>query len=91
MAIPGVKVERPSEEQLRALGVENWAPWDCEPSVFDWQYDCEETAYILEGKVTVSCPEGTVELGAGDLVTFPAGLRCTWRVKEKIRKVYRLG
>src|SRR5690554_7772666 len=45
-----------------ALGVDNWAPWDCEPSVFDWEYDCEETAYIKEGKVTVSSPEGTVTL-----------------------------
>jgi uncharacterized cupin superfamily protein len=48
-------------------------------------------AYIIEGKVTVTSPEGTVELEAGDLVTFPAGLRCTWRVRERIRKVYRLG
>ena len=91
MAIPGVKVERPSEEQLRALGVENWAPWDCEPSVFDWEYDCGETAYIIEGNVTVTSLECAVELEAGDLATFPAGLHCTWRVKERIRKVYRLG
>lgn len=91
MAIPGVKVERPSEERLRTLGVENWAPWECEPSVFDWEYGCGEMAYIIEGKVTVTSPEGMVELEAGDLVTFPAGLRCTWRVKERIRKVYRLG
>lgn len=91
MSIPGVKVERPSAERLQALGIKNWTPWVCEPSVFDWEYDCEETAYIEEGKVKVSSAEGTVELGAGELVFFPAGLRCTWQVKEKIRKVYRLG
>jgi len=29
-----------------------------------------------------------VELGAGDLVTFPVGLSCTWEVKEPVRKRY---
>ena len=32
-----------------------------------------------------------VEFGKGDLVRFPKGVKCTWDVKEKIRKLYRFG
>jgi len=44
------------------------------------------------GKVKVNTADGEeVEFGKGDLVTFPQGVKCTWDVKEKIRKVYKLG
>lgn len=89
--MPQVKKGRPSREELDELGVKNWNPWECEPSTFDWYYDTPETAYILEGEVTVKTPEGEVEIGPGDLVTFPEGLKCTWHVKKKIRKVYKFG
>ena len=82
--------EKPSPAQLESLQVHTWSPWECEPSTFDWTYDAEETAYILKGEVTVTCPDGQqVDLGPGDLVRFPQGLSCTWNVREKIRKVYR--
>ncbi len=32
-----------------------------------------------------------VEFGKGDLVTFPEGTCCTWKVEEPIRKHYRFG
>jgi len=41
--------------------------------------------------VNVKTPDGEVEFGKGDLVTFPEGLKCTWNVIEKIRKVYKFG
>jgi uncharacterized cupin superfamily protein len=36
----------------------------------------------LKGKVTVT-PDGgaPVEIKAGDYVTFPAGMKCTWEVR----------
>jgi len=84
-----IKVEKkPSEERLKSLGVENWSPWECEPSTFDWEYDMDERAYVLEGKVKVKTSTGEVEINKGDLVLFPKGLKCTWNVIEKIRKVY---
>ena len=84
-----ITVEKPSPEKLKSLGVESWSSWECEPSTFDWSYDTDETAYVLEGQVTVRCPDGEkVEIQAGDLVSFPQGLSCTWEVKQKIRKVY---
>lgn len=81
---------KPSPEKLAELRVDTWSPWECEPSTFDWSYDSHETAYVLEGQVVVTCPDGQqVEIGPGDLVQFPQGLSCTWEVKQKIRKVYR--
>lgn len=86
-----VKVEKLSDEELKSLGVDEWSPWECESSTFDWEYDDKETCYVLEGKVKVKTPDGEVEFGKGDLVTFPKGLKCAWNVIEKIRKVYKFG
>ncbi len=83
-----IKIEKPSEAKLKSLGVDSWSPWECEPSTFDWEYDTDETCYVLEGKVKVKTPSGEVEINKGDLAHFPKGLRCTWTVLEKIRKVY---
>ncbi|MEW5766640.1 MAG: cupin domain-containing protein [bacterium] len=83
-----IKVEKPDQEKLKSLGVDHWSPWECEPSTFPWEYPADETAYVLEGKVKVQTPGGEVEIKAGDLAHFPKGLKCTWNVVEKIRKVY---
>jgi uncharacterized cupin superfamily protein len=83
-----IKIEKPTKEMLQTLDIEQWSPWDCQPSVFDWEYTNTEIAYILDGKVRVKTDEEEVEINAGDLVTFPKGLKCTWNVLETIRKVY---
>jgi len=85
-----IKIEKPSEQKLKELGTDNWSPWECEPSTFDWSYDSNEDFYVLEGKVKVKTPTEEVEFGKGDLVTFPKGTTCTWTVIEKIRKLYKL-
>ncbi len=87
-----VKVEKPTKEQLGKLGVDKWSTWECDVKKFDWQYDESEVFYVLEGKVKVTTTEGEeVEFGKGDLVSFPKGVKCTWDVKERIRKVYNFG
>lgn len=83
------KVTKPTPEQKQAA--ESWPIWEKEESTFPWEYDEKETCLILKGKATVKCPEGTVEFGAGDYVVFPKGLKCTWEIKEKIRKHYNFG
>ena len=83
-----IKIEKPDQEKLDSLGVKRWSPWECGASTFDWEYDSDEVCYILEGKVKVKTPEEEVEINKGDLVTFPKGLKCTWNVLNKIRKVY---
>lgn len=70
------------------LGVDHWARWECEPSVFDWYYDMQETAYVFSGRVIVITDAQRIEIGPGMLVSFPKGLSCTWDVREAIRKAY---
>ncbi len=84
-----MKKEKPDKAKLNELGVDSWSAWECEPSTFPWQYGETETAYVHEGRVTVKAENGdTMEIEAGDLVTFPKGMKCTWTVHETIRKVY---
>ncbi len=86
-----IKIEQqPAPAKLESLGVFDWPVWEKEPSEFPWTYDAAETCYLLEGEVEVT-PEGgeTVRFGAGDLVTFPAGMRCRWVIAKAVRKHYR--
>jgi hypothetical protein len=88
----GIRITRPAQDELDGLGIDSWASWGCDPSEFDWQYPDQETAYVLKGKVFVSTGNGErFELRAGDLVVFPRGLKCHWRVVERIEKVYKMG
>lgn len=88
-----IRVERePSQDDLERIGVPSWPIWTKEESEFPWTYDAEETCYFLEGDVVVTTDDGeTVEVGKGDLVTFPRGLSCTWKVRGAVRKHYRFG
>lgn len=88
-----IKIERqPSQERLNQLGVSSWPIWTKEVSEFPWTYDEQETCYFLEGDVVVT-PDGgePVEMGKGDLVTFPAGMSCTWTIRSNVRKHYQFG
>jgi hypothetical protein len=80
-----------SPAKLDVMGVYDWPIWEKEPSTFRWTYEREETCYLLAGEVVVT-PDGgaPVTLRKGDLVSFPAGLSCTWEVRSPIRKHYRL-
>ena len=82
----------PSQERLDALGILHCPTWSKEPSSFPWTYSEQETAYVLEGEVTVT-PNGgePVNFGKGDLVIFPSGLSCTWHVKKALKKHYKFG
>lgn len=82
----------PSEARLKELGVNSWPTWSKEVSKFPWSYSEQEVAYVLEGEVVVT-PNGgePVSFGAGDLVTFPSGMSCTWEVRKPLRKHYRFG
>ena len=82
-------VHNPEEKMLKRLGVKSWPIWEKEVSEFPWSYDEEETCYFLEGGVVVT-PDGgdPVEIGKGDLVTFPKGVSCTWEIRQAVRKHY---
>lgn len=87
-----VIVRKGTKEELGRLGVDKWPTWESEIKKFDWEYDDDETFFVHEGRVKVVTTDGEeVEFGKGDLVRFPKGVKCTWDVKERIRKVYRFG
>ena len=84
-----VKRSAPETALLDKLGVFGWPVWVKEVSTFPWTYDSEETCYFLEGDVVVTPDNGTpVHMGAGDLVTFSAGMSCAWEIRQKVRKHY---
>ncbi|MBU1006502.1 MAG: cupin domain-containing protein [Candidatus Omnitrophica bacterium] len=87
-----VNVKKATKEELDRLGVDQWPVWESPVRKFDWEYDDNEVFFVHEGKVNVVTTDGEqVEFGKGDLVTFSKGVKCTWDVKEKIKKVYKFG
>ena len=86
-----IKVERQVDQQkLEADGVFSWPVWEKETSTFPWTYDASETCYFLEGDVVVTPDDGNpVQMGKGDLVTFPAGMSCTWEIRVAVSKHYK--
>lgn len=88
-----IKIEHnPDVAHLKATGVLDWPVWTKEVSTFPWTYEESETCYFLEGEARVTPQDGEpVTIVPGDLVTFPAGLSCTWDVRVPVRKHYRFG
>ena len=85
-------VKNPAEEQLKERGVFEWPIWTKEASEFPWSYDDSETCYFLEGEVTVIPENGEpVQMGKGDLVTFPKGMSCTWKIRKDVKKHFVFG
>jgi len=82
----------PSKQELNELNVFSWPIWEKEASEFPWYYDDKETCYIIEGQVIVTPENGDpIEINKGDLVTFPRGLSCTWKITKDLRKHYNFG
>ena len=81
----------PSQTKLDSLGVSKWPTWKKEVSTFPWHFLEQEQAYILEGECVITPDGGSpVSFGKGDLVTFPAGLKASWEVKQPLHKHYKL-
>lgn len=88
-----IRVERdPSKKRLEELGVFKWPIWTKKVSEFPWTYDEQETCYFLEGDVIVT-PDGgaPTQIGKGDLVIFPEGMSCIWKIRKGVKKHYKFG
>jgi uncharacterized protein len=85
-----IKIQRQVDRNdVEAQGVFGWPIWTKEESTFPWTYDSSETCYFLEGDVVVIPESGEpVQMGKGDLVTFPAGMSCTWEIRRAVKKHY---
>ena len=92
VAVNQITVEKTlNQNKLDALGVTKWPTWKKEVSTFDWCFPEQEIAYILEGSCIITPTGGSpVSFGKGDLVTFPAGLKASWEVKQALHKHYKL-
>ena len=88
-----IKVEKASTERLEELDVHSWPVWEKDISEFPWDYKEPEIFYVVEGKAILN-PMGdgkVVEIEEGDIVTIPKGMKCYWKVTEKIKKHYNFG
>lgn len=84
-----IKIEKANSETISQLGATRWPIWTKEISEFPWSYEQTEICLILEGEAIISQPDGNdVTIKAGDLVTFQAGLNCSWNIRKAIRKHY---
>ncbi|MBU0712757.1 cupin domain-containing protein [bacterium] len=82
----------PDPQILKSRGVFNWPIWTKEISEFPWHYSEQETCYLLEGDVIVTPDNGdAVYFREGDLVVFPAGLICHWKIIKAVKKHYNFG
>jgi hypothetical protein len=86
-----ILVRTPSPAEVQSMGIPAWPVWTCGVSTFDWHYDEPETCFLLKGQVTVEAGGQSVTFGQGDLVQFPLGLSCVWKVTAPVRKHYRFG
>jgi uncharacterized protein len=83
--------KNPAQTKLDSLNVAKWPTWQKEVSIFPWTFLEQEIAYILEGECVITPEGGTpVHFGKGDLVTFPAGMKAIWEVKQALHKHYKL-
>lgn len=83
-----VTKDKITQPEMNELGITLWPVWEKEVSRFPWTYDEEEVCYFLEGEVVVEYEGGGVEIGPGDYVTFPKGLKCIWDIRKPVRKHY---
>ena len=81
-----VIVKKPTCDEIDFM--QSKPTWGCGVSEFDWYYDSEETCLITEGEVTVDYSGGSVSFEAGDMVVFPKGLSCVWKVTKPVKKHY---
>ena len=73
-------------------GIKNWPIWECEPSIFSWNYSEKEICLIIEGEAKIKTETGeSYVIKSGDLVEFPEGLTCEWQIIKNIKKHFRLG
>jgi len=82
-------VRKPTEEEKAKMM--DWPVWEKEVSEFPWEYSEQETCLIVKGKAEIVTTDGSTHFEAGDVVIFPKGLKCTWKIIEPIKKHYKFG
>lgn len=87
-----ITIETPDADRLARLGVDHWLLWEKCVADSARAHDVREILYFLDGHGVVTPADGgPVGIVTGNLVTFAAGLTCTWKVLSPFRKRYRFG
>ncbi|KAG4928964.1 hypothetical protein JHK85_055450 [Glycine max] len=84
---------KPTELRLLELGVISWTKWGRAPGQYESHTEAQETYFLLRGRVKFIPKDSTydpIEFGAGDLVTIPKGLTCTWDISVAVDAHYNL-
>jgi len=75
--------------KLDVLYVDDGHVWTKEVSEFDWTYEKKKTCDNVEGKAIITHEnEEPVNIQEGDMVFFPQGMKCVWKIIEPIEKHY---
>ena len=62
--------------------------WECTAGSFKWHYRREEFLKVVSGEAYMIVKRGPERrFGPGDVLFFPAGSSCTWRVPQSFRKI----
>jgi uncharacterized cupin superfamily protein len=80
-------VRKPTKEEIEQMKKE--PIWKKEPEEFDWEYDATEICLIIEGSAIIEYELKEITIQEGDLVIFPKGLKCLWKVKNSFKKHYK--
>ena len=86
-----VVVESVSSGEANRRGILGWPVSRRGVSRFSWRYDSTEVCYLVDGHARIETEDGSIEVESGDLVTLPAGLECTWDIREPLAKHYQVG
>lgn len=63
--------------------------WWVKPATFKWLFFGHETFHVLEGRATITIDDGTsVEVKAGDIISFPMNTPSVWEVHETLKKMF---
>ncbi|OEL14565.1 hypothetical protein BAE44_0024416 [Dichanthelium oligosanthes] len=95
-ATAAVTVERrPPAARLSELGVSCcnalYCRWGGPPGRYALRYGARQTCYVVRGRVSATVegsPDSTIQFGAGDLVVFARGTRCTWHIVAAVDMHY---
>lgn len=61
----------------------------CEPAVFRYAWEADETIHVLEGSLRIEVDGGaSLDLSVGDIASFSAGDRGVWRVLEPFCELF---
>jgi uncharacterized cupin superfamily protein len=75
---------RPEGHGSQLVGV-----FRCEPAVFRYGWETDETIHVLQGKVRIEFESGEgAEFGVGDVASFTAGDRAVWHILEPFCELF---